>query len=100
MELGLEGPVKGDKTMTTTRNKRALLFLGLLAVALLSTSLVVLAEAPTEAPKAAPTLNPVDEGDTGPEPTEESTCSQAPWGKRTPEDLLCLEEPELVPSAW
>ena len=87
--------------MTTTRNKRSILFLGLLAAALLSTTLVALAEAPAEAPKAEPTLNPVDEWATGPEPSEEdSTCSQAPWGERTPDDLLCLEEPELVPSAW
>ena len=87
--------------MTTTRTTRSLLFLGLLAAALLSATWTVLAEAPPETPKPEPAPNLIDDWFTGPAPEEGSpTCKRAPWGIRTLGDLQCLELPELVPSFW
>ena len=87
--------------MMTMRTTRSLLFLVLLAVALLSATWTVLAEAPAEPPKPEPTPNPVDDGFTGAAPQESGpACQRAPWGERTLDELLCLDQPELVRSYW
>jgi hypothetical protein len=87
--------------MSTTRTFRSFLFVGLLTLALLSSTLAAVAEGPTEPSKTDPVPNPIDDLFVDTTPGEGTqTCNQAPWGTRTLANLLCLSFPSLFPLYW
>ena len=85
--------------MATTRTRKSFLFVGLLSLLLLSSTLTLFAEGPAEAPRPGLEPNPIDDWFTEPEDGS-ATCNRAPWGERTLDDLLCLELYELLPTFW